>query len=114
MTAWTEERRARQREMMLRNKPWEKSTGPKTPGGKARSAKNSFKNGNYAQSWDYCRLALKLNKQFVKTVLSFTEAHYQEMNLLRAKNKLENELLKNPAKSIMNTPPPGQNDQTNY
>lgn len=35
--------RLRLREAILRNKPWEKSTGPKTPEGKARSSQNAKK-----------------------------------------------------------------------
>lgn len=40
-SAWTAERRARQREIIARTKPWEKSTGPKTAEGKARSSQNA-------------------------------------------------------------------------
>ncbi len=43
--AWTDERRAKQRAMVLTRRPWEKSTGPKTPKGKARASKNSRKHG---------------------------------------------------------------------
>jgi len=39
---WTPERRAKQREAIRRWKPWEKSTGPRTPLGKAESARNGF------------------------------------------------------------------------
>ena len=39
-SAWTPERRARQRAIIARTKPWEKSTGPKTAEGKARSSQN--------------------------------------------------------------------------
>lgn len=37
---WTDERRARQREMIRTWRPWEKSTGPRTVEGKAVSAQN--------------------------------------------------------------------------
>lgn len=39
--AWTPERRARQAEAIRRWKPWKKSTGPRTPEGKARSSRNA-------------------------------------------------------------------------
>jgi len=39
--AWTPERRARQREIIRKNKPWLKSTGPRTPEGKAVSSQNA-------------------------------------------------------------------------
>jgi hypothetical protein len=43
---WTEERRQRQRELIQNWKPWEKSTGAKTPQGKARSSRNAYKYGS--------------------------------------------------------------------
>ena len=44
-TSWTPERRAKQSAAVHRWKLWEKSTGPKTPEGKATSAGNSRKHG---------------------------------------------------------------------
>lgn len=40
---WTPERRARQAELIRRWRPWERSTGPKTAAGKARSNRNGWK-----------------------------------------------------------------------
>jgi hypothetical protein len=37
---WTPERRARQRELIRTWRPWDKSTGPRTPAGKEASARN--------------------------------------------------------------------------
>lgn len=42
---WTEQRKQRQRELIQTWKPWEKSTGAKTPQGKARSSRNAYKTG---------------------------------------------------------------------
>ena len=42
-SAWTPERKARQAEAIRRWQPWNKSTGPKTEDGKARSSQNAFK-----------------------------------------------------------------------
>jgi len=40
-SAWTAERRARQRENIQETKPWRHSTGPTTPEGKLRSSQNA-------------------------------------------------------------------------
>jgi hypothetical protein len=40
---WTLERRERQSMLIQTWRPWEQSTGPKTPEGKAKVAQNSFK-----------------------------------------------------------------------
>lgn len=40
---WTDERRAKQAQRIHDWKPWEKSTGAKTPEGKAKSSKNAFR-----------------------------------------------------------------------
>ena len=45
MRNWTEEERQRQRELIQQWKPWLKSTGAKTPEGKAKSSKNAIKTG---------------------------------------------------------------------
>jgi hypothetical protein len=43
---WTPEQRLRQSEEIRRWKPWEHSTGAKTPQGKAISSKNATKTGD--------------------------------------------------------------------
>lgn len=42
---WSPERRARQSAAIRRWKPWERSTGPQTVGGKARASRNADKGG---------------------------------------------------------------------
>jgi hypothetical protein len=42
---WTPERRARQAELIRTWKPWTRSTGPRTPEGKAKAASNGDKGG---------------------------------------------------------------------
>ena len=44
---WSPERRQRQREAIQRWKPWEQSTGPRTPEGKAASSANSLVHGMF-------------------------------------------------------------------
>lgn len=41
MNGWTPERRARAAALIRSRKPWERSTGPRTPEGKARSSRNA-------------------------------------------------------------------------
>ena len=45
MRNWTPEQRQRQRELIQRWKPWEKSTGARTAEGKAKVSKNAVKTG---------------------------------------------------------------------
>ena len=49
---WTWERRQRQAELIRNWKPWEQSTGPKTPGGKLRVARNAWRGGHREQLRD--------------------------------------------------------------
>ena len=48
-TSWTTQRRARQAALIRTWQPWERSTGPKSPAGKAASANNAFKGGHGAK-----------------------------------------------------------------
>ena len=45
---WTPERRKRQSEAIRRWKPWQQSTGPKSPEGKALVARNAWTGGHRA------------------------------------------------------------------
>ena len=45
----TPEHRARQAALIRKWRPWERSTGPKSPAGKAVSAANAFKGGHGAK-----------------------------------------------------------------
>ena len=45
---WTPERRARQAALIRTWRPWEKSTGPRSVEGKARTSRNGFKGGHRA------------------------------------------------------------------
>ena len=62
MRTWTPEQRQRQRELIQRWKPWEKSTGAKTAEGKKRSSQNSLKTGNSLEIRDVIRQLNKLLK----------------------------------------------------
>lgn len=58
-SGWDDARKAKQREAIRRWRPWEQSTGPKTPEGKAQSAANGA-NANWKRL-SVCEL-LKLIK----------------------------------------------------
>ncbi len=45
-TTWAPERRARQAELIRQWKPWQQSTGPKSPDGKQRVGRNAWKGGH--------------------------------------------------------------------
>lgn len=43
---WTPEQRQRQREAIQRWKPWQQSTGPRSPEGKATASRNALTSGD--------------------------------------------------------------------
>lgn len=45
LRTWTLEQRLQQAQRIRQQKPWQHATGPRTPEGKAVSAKNSLKHG---------------------------------------------------------------------
>jgi len=49
LNGWTLERRARQAELIRQWAPWEQSTGPKSPEGKATVSRNAFTGGTLTQ-----------------------------------------------------------------
>ena len=52
----TTEHRALRAELIRRWKPWEKSTGPKSPEGKAKSARRGYKGGTREELRQLARL----------------------------------------------------------
>jgi hypothetical protein len=56
MNGWTLERRARQSAAIQQWRPWEHSTGAKTPQGKAKASRNAFKGGTRAILRELARL----------------------------------------------------------
>ena len=47
MKVWTAAQRARYAALIRTRRPWEQSTGPRTPDGKARSARNADRGGQW-------------------------------------------------------------------
>lgn len=72
MRTWTPEARQAQSEAIRRWQPWNRSTGPQTPDGKARCRLNAHKHGRYNAD-DVARrramvAALKRHRVFLKNV----------------------------------------------
>lgn len=64
---WTPERRKQQAEKIRQWQPWQHSTGAKTEEGKARSAQNARKHGEYSReakaAWKQINEALRMLKE---------------------------------------------------
>jgi hypothetical protein len=59
---WTPERRAKQAERIRSWSPWEYSTGPRSPEGKAKASRNAWKGGGRTMLRDLSRtLGLQLD-----------------------------------------------------
>jgi hypothetical protein len=86
---WTEERRRKQAEMIRKHKPWDKSTGPKSSKGKAKSSMNALKSGGYSQSMKKIEKALKHNRAFMKAVKEHYELEHRNETFLAAKQALK-------------------------
>ena len=71
MSGWTEEKRQIERDRINQTKPWLKSTGAKTPEGKAICAQNAFKGGLYARMNTlraHVNAMLKEQKEVIKKI----------------------------------------------
>ena len=67
MRHWTAEERAKQSALIQSWKPWNKSTGAKTPEGKAVSSQNAFKGGWRSELREMSAL-LREQRGFMKQV----------------------------------------------
>ena len=65
---WTPERRKRQAEMIRNWKPWEHSTGPKTPEGIEVSKMNAEKHGMRGRKWQLLKQALQDQSRHLEEV----------------------------------------------
>lgn len=65
---WTDQRRREQAARCRRNRPWEKSTGPKTDAGKDQSRQNALVHGLRGEPGRRLREVLRAQRDFVKSV----------------------------------------------
>lgn len=65
---WTEERKAKQAQWMRENRPWEKSTGPKTDAGKDAAKYNAFKHGARCAALAALLKTLKAQEKWLKSL----------------------------------------------
>lgn len=56
MNGWTMERRKRQAELIRKWSPWAKSTGPRSPAGKAAVSRNAWRGGHRQQLRELSKL----------------------------------------------------------
>lgn len=70
-SGWSPERRSAHTEAMRRWKPWEKSTGPTSAAGKARSSQNAFKHGSYSALERELSRLLRENNRVLRRVNAF-------------------------------------------
>jgi hypothetical protein len=97
---WTDDDRLKQAERIRNQKPWTKSTGPRTISGKRASSSNSYKHGSYTTEMKQIFRYLKLQKNYIATLRLF--AKQENLRCLDDVHIFENELNKNPIKSIKN------------
>lgn len=68
---WTPERRRLQAERIRRQRPWLRSTGPRTAAGKAVSSRNATKHGLRSRACRAFCLLLRMQRDFVRHVNEF-------------------------------------------
>ena len=66
---WSPEQRARQAAAIHDWKPWAASTGPRSPEGKAKSARNAYK-GNQRRVRQQIGAMMRAQRQFLQRVLA--------------------------------------------
>ncbi len=72
MRKWTEEERRKQSELTRTQQPWKHSTGPRTPEGKSKSARNAYRHGFRSRDVAEIRALLRAQRLFMKKLLAQT------------------------------------------
>ena len=73
MNGWTHERRAKQSAMIQQWRPWEHSTGARTPEGKALSSRNACKGVTRAKRLKEMNGLLREHKQLMRELNDLIE-----------------------------------------
>jgi hypothetical protein len=97
---WTIEQRQKQADRIRSQKPWLKSTGPRTARGRLASSRNATRHGCYSAEFKMISVYLKMQKHYIDT-LRFMLKH----DLFIDETPFEisgNELNENATKSIQN------------
>lgn len=71
-TGWNDARRAKQSAWMKENRPWDKSTGPKTEEGKAAVKYNACTHGLRSDDYRAVKKLLKIQAATVEGILAET------------------------------------------
>ena len=97
---WTIEERQKQADRIRSQKPWLKSTGPRTVRGRLASSRNATRHGGYSAEFKMICQYLRMQKHYIDT-LRFMLKH----DLFDDNSQFEisgNELNENPMESIKN------------
>ena len=68
MNGWTHERRTKQSAMIRQWRPWEKSTGARTPEGKTRCSRNADKPNSFRRQLKEINALLREHKALMKAL----------------------------------------------
>ncbi|MFQ5673799.1 MAG: hypothetical protein ACE5G9_11945 [Nitrospinales bacterium] len=69
-----------QREKILQTRPWEKTTGPKTPQGRARSSMNALKHGKWSRTMAVIRKQRQTARTLKSEILELQKLRLQALN----------------------------------
>lgn len=75
MNGWTPERRARQAELIRQWRPWEHSTGARTPEGKAKASQNARKPMTPSKLMKLARTDLKAAREGLHSYMDTLKAN---------------------------------------